>query len=176
MGSLGFFWGECCWDVQWLWLLCAGKPNCAHLGSYWRSLMIWYNALTVSLSYSFQHFLICSCISLYISCSFFVVEDHILHTTQGLVNRAYVEELWELALSKTIAALRTHSVCLHTTCLTYTKQAELIIFMTSLEGWWLPSGVSDGFLGLWFSSTIRCVVTITWRYYSVLFCYIYNIH
>uniref|UniRef100_A0A8C3ABR2 Exocyst complex component n=1 Tax=Cyclopterus lumpus TaxID=8103 RepID=A0A8C3ABR2_CYCLU len=41
---------------------------------------------------------------------FFVVEDHVLHTTQGLVNRAYVEELWELALSKLIAALRTHSV------------------------------------------------------------------
>ena len=43
-------------------------------------------------------------------CRFFVVEDHILHTTQGLVNTAYVDELWELALSKTIAALRTHSV------------------------------------------------------------------
>lgn len=43
--------------------------------------------------------------------SFFVVEDHILHTTQGLVNRAYIDELWEMALSKTIAALRTHSVC-----------------------------------------------------------------
>lgn len=42
--------------------------------------------------------------------SFFVVEDHVLHTTQGLVNRAYVEELWELALSKITAALRTHSV------------------------------------------------------------------
>ncbi|MEQ2231217.1 hypothetical protein ILYODFUR_037262 [Ilyodon furcidens] len=40
---------------------------------------------------------------------FFVVEDHVLHTTQGLVNRAYVEELWELALSKIVAALRTHS-------------------------------------------------------------------
>ncbi|XP_027586395.2 exocyst complex component 6B-like, partial [Pipra filicauda] len=40
---------------------------------------------------------------------FFVVEDHILHTTQGLVNRAYLDELWEMALSKTIAALRTHS-------------------------------------------------------------------
>uniref|UniRef100_A0A673BGU9 Exocyst complex component n=1 Tax=Sphaeramia orbicularis TaxID=375764 RepID=A0A673BGU9_9TELE len=26
---------------------------------------------------------------------FFVVEDHVLHTTQSLVNRAYVEELWE---------------------------------------------------------------------------------
>lgn len=49
--------------------------------------------------------------------SFFVVEDHVLHTTQGLVNRAYVEELWELALSKITAALRTHSVrafCLNT--------------------------------------------------------------
>uniref|UniRef100_A0A3Q2DIA9 Exocyst complex component n=1 Tax=Cyprinodon variegatus TaxID=28743 RepID=A0A3Q2DIA9_CYPVA len=41
---------------------------------------------------------------------FFVVEDHVLHTTQGLVNRAYVEELWELALSKIVAALRTHSL------------------------------------------------------------------
>nr|XP_033809425.1 exocyst complex component 6B isoform X7 [Geotrypetes seraphini] len=40
---------------------------------------------------------------------FFVVEDHILHTTQGLVNQAYIDELWEMALSKTIAALRTHS-------------------------------------------------------------------
>uniref|UniRef100_A0AAR2J915 Exocyst complex component n=1 Tax=Pygocentrus nattereri TaxID=42514 RepID=A0AAR2J915_PYGNA len=47
---------------------------------------------------------------------FFVVEDHILHTTQGLVNRAYVEELWELALSKTIAALRTHSVSTSSSC------------------------------------------------------------
>ncbi|NWI02229.1 EXC6B protein, partial [Tichodroma muraria] len=40
---------------------------------------------------------------------FFVVEDHILHTTQGLVTRACIDELWEMALSKTIAALRTHS-------------------------------------------------------------------
>ena len=41
---------------------------------------------------------------------FFVVEDHILHTTQGLVNNAYMEELWAMALSKIIAVLRTHSV------------------------------------------------------------------
>lgn len=53
----------------------------------------------ISDSYSFFFYL-----------SFFVVEDHILHTTQGLVNRAYIDELWEMALSKTIAALRTHSV------------------------------------------------------------------
>uniref|UniRef100_A0A6Q2Y653 Exocyst complex component n=1 Tax=Esox lucius TaxID=8010 RepID=A0A6Q2Y653_ESOLU len=60
---------------------------------------------------------------------FFVVEDHILHTTQGLVNRAYVEELWELALSKTIAALRTHSVRnththTHTHCNTHTHSED----------------------------------------------------
>ncbi|RMC01326.1 hypothetical protein DUI87_22115 [Hirundo rustica rustica] len=34
--------------------------------------------------------------------------SHPAHT-QGLVNRAYIDELWEMALSKTIAALRTHS-------------------------------------------------------------------
>ena len=48
-----------------------------------------------------------------------MVEDHILHTTQGLVNRAYIDELWEMALSKTIAALRTHSVCGMPQVLTY---------------------------------------------------------
>lgn len=50
----------------------------------------------------------------FLSPRFFVVEDHVLHTTQGLVNRAYVEELWELALSKIVAALRTHSVRFNT--------------------------------------------------------------
>lgn len=55
------------------------------------------------------------CVVVFPPSSFFVVEDHVLHTTQGLVNRAYVEELWELALSKIIAALRTHSVRTHAT-------------------------------------------------------------
>lgn len=41
---------------------------------------------------------------------FFVVEDHILHVTQGLVTRAYTDELWNMALSKIIAVLRAHSV------------------------------------------------------------------
>uniref|UniRef100_A0A8C5GBK2 Exocyst complex component n=1 Tax=Gouania willdenowi TaxID=441366 RepID=A0A8C5GBK2_GOUWI len=41
---------------------------------------------------------------------FFVVEDHILHATQGLVTRAFTSELWNMALSKIIAVLRTHSV------------------------------------------------------------------
>ena len=41
---------------------------------------------------------------------FFVVEDHILSTTSGLVSRAYIDELWDMALSKVVAVLRTHIV------------------------------------------------------------------
>lgn len=41
---------------------------------------------------------------------FFVVEDHILNTGNGLANRSYLEELWSMALSKIVNALRTHSV------------------------------------------------------------------
>ncbi|KAL8624105.1 hypothetical protein ACOMHN_036108 [Nucella lapillus] len=38
---------------------------------------------------------------------FFVVEDHILHTTQGLVTRSYMDELWEKAIEKMSSTLRS---------------------------------------------------------------------
>lgn len=41
---------------------------------------------------------------------FFVVEDHILNTTSELVNRAYMDELWEMAVSKIAAELRRNCV------------------------------------------------------------------
>lgn len=41
------------------------------------------------------------------------MEDHVLHATQGLVTRAFTDELWNMALSKIIAVLRTHSVGTH---------------------------------------------------------------
>ena len=41
---------------------------------------------------------------------FFVVEDHILNTTQGLVDRVYIDDLWEMALGRVVAVLRTHIV------------------------------------------------------------------
>ncbi|KAI3365346.1 hypothetical protein L3Q82_010432 [Scortum barcoo] len=41
---------------------------------------------------------------------FFVVEDHILHATQGLVTRAFTDELWNMALSKIIAVLRFYTL------------------------------------------------------------------
>lgn len=71
---------------------------------------------------------------MYSCCSFFVVEDHILHTTQGLVNRAYVEELWELALSKTIAALRTHSVCSYSSL---SIVVYVLYIVVPLPGYWM---------------------------------------
>lgn len=58
---------------------------------------------------------------------FFVVEDHILHATQGLVTRAFTDELWNMALSKIIAVLRTHSVGpqTHTHTETHCQEGEL---------------------------------------------------
>ena len=41
---------------------------------------------------------------------YFVVEDHILSTTTGLVNQIYLDELWDMALGKIVAVLRTHIV------------------------------------------------------------------
>ncbi|XP_065104847.1 exocyst complex component 6B isoform X1 [Paramisgurnus dabryanus] len=69
---------------------------------------------------------------------FFVVEDHILHTTQGLVNRAYVEELWELALSKTIAALRTHSSYCTDPDLILDLKHLIVLFADTLQGYGFP--------------------------------------
>ncbi|KAI3376158.1 hypothetical protein L3Q82_016691, partial [Scortum barcoo] len=69
---------------------------------------------------------------------FFVVEDHVLHTTQGLVNRAYVEELWELALSKIIAALRTHSSYCDNPDLVLDLKNLIVLFADTLQGYGFP--------------------------------------
>nr|XP_060635635.1 exocyst complex component 6B [Anolis sagrei ordinatus] len=67
---------------------------------------------------------------------FFVIEDHILHTSQGLVDRAYIDELWDMALSKTIAALRTHSkVARGPSLLT---AVPLTLHLVSLQGYGFP--------------------------------------
>ena len=41
---------------------------------------------------------------------FFVVEDHVLHTTQGLITHSYIDELWEKAVEKMSATLRCTAV------------------------------------------------------------------
>ncbi|KAM6313352.1 exocyst complex component 6B isoform 2-T2 [Aegotheles albertisi] len=69
---------------------------------------------------------------------FFVVEDHILHTTQGLVNRVYIDELWEMALSKTIAALRTHSSYCSDPGLVLDLKNLIVLFADTLQGYGFP--------------------------------------
>uniref|UniRef100_A0A8C3V923 Exocyst complex component n=1 Tax=Catharus ustulatus TaxID=91951 RepID=A0A8C3V923_CATUS len=69
---------------------------------------------------------------------FFVVEDHILHTTQGLVSRAYLDELWEMALSKTIAALRTHSSYCSDPSLVLDLKNLIVLFADTLQGYGFP--------------------------------------
>jgi hypothetical protein len=40
---------------------------------------------------------------------FFVIEDHIMNTSTGLVTKPYLAEIWETALQTIIASIRTHS-------------------------------------------------------------------
>ncbi|XP_039189846.1 exocyst complex component 6B isoform X3 [Crotalus tigris] len=69
---------------------------------------------------------------------FFVIEDHILHTSQGLVDRAYIDELWDMALSKTIAALRTHSSYCSDPDLVLDLKNLIVLFADTLQGYGFP--------------------------------------
>lgn len=41
---------------------------------------------------------------------FFIVEDHVLNTGNGLITRAVLDDMWTMALSKIVTTLQTHSV------------------------------------------------------------------
>ncbi|XP_037660076.1 exocyst complex component 6 isoform X5 [Choloepus didactylus] len=69
---------------------------------------------------------------------FFVVEDHILHVTQGLVTRAYTDELWNMALSKIIAVLRAHSSYCTDPDLILELKNLIVIFADTLQGYGFP--------------------------------------
>ncbi|XP_041124578.1 exocyst complex component 6 isoform X2 [Polyodon spathula] len=69
---------------------------------------------------------------------FFVVEDHILHATQGLVTRAYIGELWNMALSKIIAVLRTHSSYCTDPDLVLELKNLIVVFADTLQGYGFP--------------------------------------
>nr|XP_020467345.1 exocyst complex component 6 isoform X4 [Monopterus albus] len=69
---------------------------------------------------------------------FFVVEDHILHATRGLVTRAFNDELWNMALSKIIAVLRTHSSYCNDPDLVLELKNLIVIFADTLQGYGFP--------------------------------------
>ncbi|XP_011874509.1 PREDICTED: exocyst complex component 6 isoform X2 [Vollenhovia emeryi] len=64
---------------------------------------------------------------------FFVVEDHILNTGNRLATRAYLDELWTMALSTIVNALRTHSAyCTDATLILKIKNL-IMLFNTTLR-------------------------------------------
>ncbi|GFG33686.1 hypothetical protein Cfor_02431 [Coptotermes formosanus] len=66
---------------------------------------------------------------------FFVVEDHVLNTGNGLVNRTYLDEVWSMALSKIVNALRTHSAyCTDATLMLKIKNL-IMLFHTTLRNY-----------------------------------------
>ncbi|XP_068114279.1 exocyst complex component 6 isoform X3 [Hyperolius riggenbachi] len=69
---------------------------------------------------------------------FFVVEDHILHGTQGLVTGTYTSELWTMAQSKIIAALRTHSSYCTDPDLVLELKNLIVVFADTLQGYGFP--------------------------------------
>nr|CAG4645371.1 EOG090X01NK [Lynceus sp. MCZ IZ 141354] len=55
---------------------------------------------------------------------FFVVEDQVLTTTEGLVDRQYLDEVWSMAVSKMVAEVRNH--------VSYATQPSLMLHIKNL--------------------------------------------
>ncbi|KAL3863861.1 hypothetical protein ACJMK2_005588 [Sinanodonta woodiana] len=71
---------------------------------------------------------------------FFVVEDHILSTTQGLVNRVYMDELWETSASKIVAVLRTNSATCKDANMMLEIKKLIVLFCHTLKGYGFSVG------------------------------------
>ncbi|GFY57627.1 exocyst complex component 6B [Trichonephila inaurata madagascariensis] len=69
---------------------------------------------------------------------FFVVEDHVLNTGNGLVNRTYLDEVWSNALSKIVASLRTPSDCSTDTSLMLQLKYLIMLFSYTLRSYGYP--------------------------------------
>lgn len=68
---------------------------------------------------------------------FFVVEDTVLHTTQGLVTSTVAEDLWGMAVHRIMAVLRSHS----TTC----REISILMGIKELVVWFCQTMRSYGF-------------------------------
>ncbi|XP_055955503.1 exocyst complex component 6B isoform X2 [Patella vulgata] len=71
---------------------------------------------------------------------FFVVEDHIYHTSQGLVNRAYIDELWEKAVEKMVATLRSSAQSCKRSDLMLEIKKLIVLFCHTLKGYGFSVG------------------------------------
>ncbi|BFZ02390.1 hypothetical protein BsWGS_05429 [Bradybaena similaris] len=71
---------------------------------------------------------------------FFVVEDHILHTSQGLVTRSHMDELWEKAVEKLCSTLRSTSKSCKIANLMLEVKKLIVLFCHTLKGYGFSVG------------------------------------
>ncbi|KAF2884289.1 hypothetical protein ILUMI_21881 [Ignelater luminosus] len=66
---------------------------------------------------------------------FFILEDRVLNTASGLITRAFLDEMWTMALSKIVTALQTHSAyCTDATLILRIKDL-IMLFCTTLRNY-----------------------------------------
>ncbi|XP_076044364.1 exocyst complex component Sec15 [Oratosquilla oratoria] len=66
---------------------------------------------------------------------FFVVEDHVLNTGNGLVNRVYLDEVWEMASGKVVNNIRNHSSYCTDTFLMLNIKKIVMLFAHTLQNY-----------------------------------------
>ncbi|VEN39124.1 unnamed protein product [Callosobruchus maculatus] len=66
---------------------------------------------------------------------FFILEDHVLNTGKGLITRAFLDDMWSMALSKIVTALQTHSAyCTDATLILKIKDL-IMLFCATLKNY-----------------------------------------
>ncbi|XP_018576689.1 exocyst complex component 6 [Anoplophora glabripennis] len=72
---------------------------------------------------------------IYAVLGFFILEDHVLNTGRGLITKAFLEDMWSMALTKIVTALQTHSAyCTDATLILRIKDL-IMLFCTTLRNY-----------------------------------------
>lgn len=66
---------------------------------------------------------------------FFVVEDHIFNTTDGLASSEYIEKLWNMALSKINETLTNLTACCIDATLLLQIKDQIVLFLATLNSY-----------------------------------------
>ncbi|XP_071827649.1 exocyst complex component 6-like isoform X2 [Apostichopus japonicus] len=66
---------------------------------------------------------------------FFVVEDHIYNTTDGLASSEYIDQLWNMALSKINDTLTSNTACCTDATLLLQIKDQIVLFLKTLTSY-----------------------------------------
>lgn len=66
---------------------------------------------------------------------FFVVEDHVMNTASSLVNRSYLDDVWNIAVSKIASSVQTHSSYCTDPGLMLKIKNLVMLFSSTLRGY-----------------------------------------